>query len=161
MDNQINILYCANRQKDKKGSPEHRRPLQKSLFDKNNIILCKRQKPQSGESELIFNAFEAFCDLIGTAGGFKTAADALHACNGIIHVHAGKESCYTLKVAVAAAHDLNIFDHAVFDVEYELSGADTSGIECIFHVFTSHFYFLSIITHFGQKEKWVIIFPAR
>lgn len=106
-------------------------------FSYDNDILCKHKIPQSGESKLIIVAFKAFCDLIGAAGGFHTAADTLEAGNSIIDAHTFEKGRNTLEIAVTSSDDIYAVDNTVVDVEYELSGADASGIEDIFHIFTS------------------------
>jgi hypothetical protein len=97
-----------------------------AFFQESDGLFCER-------------FFNRFCELVG-AGCAAAALCAFKAGNELLCVHAFCESGKTLCIAAATAVKANVVHFAVFDLEVDVSGANTVRFICEFF---SHFYFTS------------------
>ena len=83
---------------------------------------------------------EGLRELIGAGGTFKAATNARKTLNGFLNPHASDQRGNSLRVARASAVILYALDDAVFDINIDHSGADTSGlIGQMFHIYLCPF----------------------
>jgi hypothetical protein len=73
-------------------------------------------------------------ELVGTAGGFESAADALQPFDDSGGFHPFHQSAYPLQVAVATAHELDIVQSSLV-VNVEVDGYRTGGLGIVGEVF--------------------------
>ena len=83
---------------------------------------------------------ESLRELIGAGGAFKAATNARKTLDGFLYLHASDQRGNALGVARASAVILHVLDDAVFDIDIDHSGANTSGlIGQMFHTYLCPF----------------------
>ena len=92
--------------------------------------------------------FECLCELIGAGGVSGTAFGALETCNNVGSLHACDELRNAFGVAVASAYELNGVDHAVGNLNLDLTRASAFG--GVFDVFGHGKY--SFVLFFVRKS---------
>ena len=93
------------------------------------------------------SGFESLCELIGAGGASGTALGALKTCDNVGCLHSCDELGNALGVAVASAYELNGVDHAIGDLNLDLTGAGAFG--GVFDVFSHGKY--SFVLFFVRK----------
>ena len=83
--------------------------------------------------------FDGLCQLIRAGGLLETALDAGQSFLHFFHLHTLYQGADALQVAVAAAHEFHILHNTVFNVQVNLTGADTVRHIIVHHVFISPF----------------------
>lgn len=66
-----------------------------------------------------FGGLQRLGQLVGAGGAFHAAGDALHTGDDIVDVHTLHELGNALQVAIAAAHELDVFDLVVFHIKVD------------------------------------------
>ena len=78
---------------------------------------------------------DGLAELVGAGGLFPATADAFEAGEDVLDFHAFDESAHALRVAVAAAEEIDVVDDAVFDVEIDLFATSSLCLIGVMHVF--------------------------
>ena len=91
-------------------------------------LLTKGRQAAAGLlAELGLGLFEGAGKLVGTGRGLHAAADAAHARDDIVDVHALDKAADALQVAIAAAGEDDVLDLAAVEDDVDVAGAGALG----------------------------------
>ena len=79
----------------------------------------------------ILSSDQGLRQLVRAGGLLHTAGNTFDPGNGFVHVHTFYQSCNAFQVAVAAAHELNIFNLVILNVEINHLRAGALGLVLI------------------------------